>query len=96
MKKKTELININCPGCGTPIVTTYTYKGRDVRGELLHKCGKCKRYWNVDYTSRKVLWIKGKENCTPTKEFKLDLSTGDCYPLDTREHDQALLRREGA
>lgn len=77
MNKEPELVNINCPSCGTPIVTTY--KGKDVKGELLHKCGKCKRYWDVDYTKGSVIWIKGKEKNTPIKEFKLDLSTGSCY-----------------
>ncbi|SCY26570.1 hypothetical protein [Alkaliphilus peptidifermentans] len=94
MKKKIELININCPSCGTPIVTTY--RGRDVKGELLHKCSKCKRYWKVDYTNQKVIWVKGKEDNTQDKEFKLDMSTGKCHPLYLGNIDKALLRREGA
>lgn len=91
---KKELININCPVCGNPIVTAY--KGKDVQGELLHKCGKCKRYWDVNYTNKRVIWVKGKENSTPIKEYRLDLSTGNCYPLYSGKPDKALLRREGA
>lgn len=94
MKKEVELINVNCPVCGNPIVTTY--KGRDVKGQLLHKCGKCKRYWDVNYTNKRVRWVKGKENNTPIKEYRLDLETGKCYPLYSGKPDEALLRREGA
>lgn len=79
MKNESNLVNIQCPSCGTPIVTTY--KGKDVKGALQHKCGKCKRYWDVDYTSKSVNWLKGKEECTPIREFNLDLSSGICTPM---------------
>lgn len=78
MAKITELVNINCPICGNPIVTTY--KGKGVKGVLQHKCGKCKRYWNVDYTNKTIVWVKGKENNTSVKDWLLDLSSGNSYP----------------
>lgn len=70
MTKRTE-VNINCPICGNPIVTIY--KEQDIRGVLQHKCSKCKRHWDVDYTSKCIEWVKGKENYTPIKEFQLAL-----------------------
>lgn len=94
MIKESELVNIKCPVCGTPIVTVF--KKKNVQGEMLHKCCKCKRYWDVDYTNKSVIWDKGKENSTPIKQFKLDLSTGSCYALYIENTDKALLRREGA
>jgi C4-type Zn-finger protein len=79
MKNESNLININCPVCGNPIVTAY--KDKDVKGELLHKCGQCKRYWDLDYTNKSAKWVKGKENSTPVRYFTLDLSTGNCSPM---------------
>ena len=94
MNKEAELVKIKCPSCGNTIVTAY--KGKDVKGELQHKCAKCGRLWDVDYTNESVKWCGGKEKYTPIKEYKLKLSTGSCYPLYTGNMDKALLRREGA
>ena len=79
MVEKTELINISCPVCGTTMVSTY--KGRDIKGILQHKCGKCKRYWNVDYTNRTIIWVKGKEADELVKNWQLNLSTGYSIPI---------------
>lgn len=71
MDQGTELVNINCPVCGTPIVTAY--KEKNVEGILMHKCAKCKRYWNVDYTNKTIDWAKGKESSTPIKNWELKI-----------------------
>lgn len=73
MTRKTE-VNIKCPTCGTTMVTAYG--SGDIKGILRHKCGRCRRYWNVDYTAKIVVWAKGKEESTPIKEFRLNLPTG--------------------
>ncbi len=78
MAKKTE-VNIKCSVCGNTIVNKDIDK--KVMGELNHKCSKCKRCWCVDYTNEKVTWVKGKKENTPIKEFSLDLSTGNSYPI---------------
>ncbi len=87
-------VNIKCPVCDNPIVTAY--QGKVVKGILQHKCGKCKRYWNVDYTNKTIVWVKGKESCTPIREFQLDLATGTSIPIAHENTDKALLRRKGA
>lgn len=93
MIKKTE-VNINCPTCGTPLTTIFL--GKDVKGIFQHKCGKCKRYWKVDYTNQTVAWVKGKEESTSIKEFQLNLATGNSLPFAYENIHKALLRREGA
>ncbi len=93
MVKKIE-VNIKCPTCGTTMVTAYM--GEDIKGILQHKCVKCRRYWNVDYTAKIVIWAKGKEESTSIKEFQLNLATGDSSPFANENINKALLRREGA
>jgi DNA-directed RNA polymerase subunit RPC12/RpoP len=94
MKKNEELINIVCPACANTIVTKY--KGKEIIGELQHKCSKCKRYWNLNYTTKTITWKAGKADTTPIKKFELDLFTGISYPLYSENMEKALLRREGA
>lgn len=78
MSKKMK-VNIKCPKCGIPIVAIF--KEHKVQGVLQHKCSKCKRFWNVDYTSRVVLWAHGKEAATLIRRYQLDLATGISLPI---------------
>jgi DNA-directed RNA polymerase subunit RPC12/RpoP len=88
MNKK--LINIECPTCGNPIVSKYA--NGEVTGLLLHKCSRCKRYWDLNYTTGTISWVDGKPDKTPAKNFIVDLSTGKTRPM----YDKALMRRKGA
>lgn len=68
MSKKNEA-NVKCPACTNPIVTIY--KDKPIRGVLQHKCSKCRRHWDVDYSIRLITWVKGKESSTSIKEYPL-------------------------
>lgn len=84
-----SLVNVKCPMCGTTLVTVEI--GEEVKGQFQHKCGKCKRYWRIDYTMKVVTHVQGKVEITPIKKWLLDLKTGESKP----HIHQALLRREG-
>lgn len=71
-------VNIKCPECNTPFVTAF--KDRSINGMLQHKC-KCRRYWNVDYTNKTIVWVKGKETVTSTRKYQLNLATGISLPV---------------
>ena len=45
-------INIVCPACANTIVAKY--KGEIVTGKLQHKCRVCKRYWDLNYTTKQL------------------------------------------
>jgi transposase-like protein len=94
MKKGKDSVNIKCPACTTTIVTKY--KGIEIIGELQHKCSKCKRYWDLNYTTKTITWKAGKADTTLIKKFKLNLLTGISYPIFSENTEKALLRREGA
>ncbi len=71
-------INIKCPTCET-ILTTVNI-GEDVKGTFIHKCIRCKRYWKMNYTKDDVFWIRGKDNTTFIKRYKLDKKSGNSTP----------------
>lgn len=80
MVKERE-VKIYCPACGTPLVLIFPYG--DINCIFQHKCAKCKRYWRVDYKDRDILWLKGKEESTTIKRYRLNLDTGKSLPLMT-------------
>lgn len=95
MKKEDKnSVNVKCPVCSNTLVTKH--KDEEVTGRLLHKCSKCKRYWNVNYTTKIIAWKDGKVDNTPIKKFKLDMATGKCQAIYSGNIEKALLRREGA
>lgn len=79
MVKDNSLINVKCPMCETTLVSVE--KCEEVKGPFQHKCGKCKRFWRVDYTTRIVKHVKGKNDSTPIKIWLLNLETGDSTTL---------------
>jgi transposase-like protein len=93
-KNEEELINILCPACANTIVAKY--KGEIVTGKLQHKCRVCKRYWDLNYTTKTITWKGGKADKTPITKFKLDMATGKWQPINSENVEKALLRREGA
>lgn len=78
MREETK-VDIRCPACGIPMVAIF--KGQVIQGVLQHKCGRCKRYWNVDYTNRGVEWVKGKADVTSDRRYDLNLSSGISSPI---------------
>jgi len=78
MAENQSLVNVKCPMCETTLVTVEM--GEEVKGPFQHKCGKCKRYWRVDYTKKVVTHVRGKVEKTPIKKWLLDLKTGESKP----------------
>lgn len=78
MVEDQSLVNVKCPMCGTTLVTVEI--GEEVKGPFQHKCGKCKRYWRIDYTKKVVTHVQGKVEITPIKKWLLDLKTGESKP----------------
>lgn len=94
MIKTENQVKIKCP-MGDSVLTAKP-KDKDVIGELEHKCSKCKRTWNIDYTTKIITWVDGKADATPIRKFKLNIATGKSKPIFDENTDKALLRREGA
>ncbi|GEM_PF-2438031 len=79
MVREQSLVNVKCPMCENTLVTVET--GEEVKGPFQHKCGKCKRYWRIDYTRKTVKHVRGKTDATPITEWMLELRTGHSTPI---------------